>query len=120
MKLSRFARYQIMTAYDEAEIDGGNEDRGRLMRVYRWAATENWDEQRTELNATHSNEVNEDETMKDEDASSIDTMNGWNALDRFPRGSALLWRTLEEWIVDHYATQYNQRLDEWMNAHTRQ
>jgi len=118
--LSRFARYQIMTAYDEAESDGGNEDRGRLMRVYRWAATENWDEQRTELNATHSNEVNEDETMKDEDASSIDTMNGWNALDRFPRGSALLWRTLEEWIVDHYATQYNQRLDEWMNAHTRQ
>jgi len=39
---------------------------------------------------------------------------------RFPRASALLWRTLEEWIVDHYVTQYNQRLDEWMNAHTRQ
>jgi len=40
--------------------------------------------------------------------------------NRFPRASALLWRTLEEWIVDHYVTQYNQRLDEWMNAHTRQ
>ena len=39
--------------------------------------------------------------------------------DRFPRTSALLWRTLEEWIVDHCVTQYNQRLDEWMNAHTR-
>jgi len=37
--------------------------------------------------------------------------------DRFPRASALLWRTLEEWIVDHYVTQYNQQLDEWMNAH---
>jgi len=36
---------------------------------------------------------------------------------RFPRASALLWITLEEWIVDHYVTQYNQRLDEWMNAH---
>ena len=40
--------------------------------------------------------------------------------NRFPRASAILWRTLEEWIVDHYVTQYNQRLDEWMNAHTRQ
>jgi len=39
---------------------------------------------------------------------------------RFPRASALLWRTLEEWIVDHYVTQYNQQLDEWMNTHTRQ
>jgi len=38
---------------------------------------------------------------------------------RFPRASALLWRTLEEWIVDLYVTQYNQRLDEWMNAHTQ-
>jgi len=38
---------------------------------------------------------------------------------RFPRASALLWRTLEEWIVDYYVTEYNQRLDEWMNAHTR-
>jgi hypothetical protein len=39
--------------------------------------------------------------------------------NRFPRASALFWRTLEEWIVDNYVTQYNQRLDEWMNAHTR-
>ena len=76
MKLSRLARYQIMTAYDEAESDGGNEDRGRLMREYRLAATENRDEQRTELIATNSDEVNEDQTIKDEDASSIDTMNG--------------------------------------------
>ena len=40
--------------------------------------------------------------------------------DRFSRALALLWRILEEWIVDHYVTQYNQQLDEWMKAHTRQ
>jgi hypothetical protein len=80
MNLSRLARYKIMTAYDEAGSDGGDEDRGRLMRVHRWAATENRDEQRMEIDATNSDEVNEDETMIDEDVSSIDTMNGWNAL----------------------------------------
>jgi len=56
-------------------------------------------------------------TESAEASSNIDSMS--DAPDRFPRAAALLWRTLEEWIVDHYVTQYNQQLDEWMNAHTR-
>jgi hypothetical protein len=86
MNLSRLARSE----------DGDDEDKaGRVMRMYGWAATENWEEQRTEIDAKNSNEVNEDEAiMIDEDASSIDTMNGWNALkEMLEQGSSGDFRT---------------------------
>jgi hypothetical protein len=46
------------------------------MRMYGWAATENQDEQRTETDATNSDELNEDEAMINNDDASLDPLNG--------------------------------------------
>ena len=81
VNLSRGARgFQIMEAFHEAEGDGNTVDTERMMRVYQWVTTENWDKQRTETDAMNIDELNEDEATIDDDASSLDTMNGWDAL----------------------------------------
>jgi hypothetical protein len=51
------------------------------MRVYGWAITENRVKQGKEIDRTTLDALNDNDAIIDDDASSFNTMNGWNALE---------------------------------------
>jgi hypothetical protein len=69
------------------------------MRVYGQAITENWAKQGKETDRTTLDNLNDNNAMIDDDASSFDTMNGWNIRSKICWTTDRMEKTI--WMADN-------------------